>query len=64
LFSQNQSTMKNKTTIGREDLMKIECKVRRETAIKNGIPHFGHQVHKSKKDYNRQALKQQLKSFY
>ena len=56
--------MKNKTTIGREDLMKIERKVRRETVIKNGIPHFGHQVHKSKKDYNRQALKQQLKSFY
>jgi hypothetical protein len=56
--------MKNKTTIGREDLMKIERKVRRETAIQNDIPHFGHQVHKSKKDYNRQALKQQLKSFY
>jgi hypothetical protein len=56
--------MKSKTTIDRNDLMKIERKVRRDTAIKNDIPHFGHQVHKSKKDYNRGALKRELKNLY
>jgi hypothetical protein len=56
--------MKSKTTIDRNDLMKIERKVRRDTAIKNDIPHFGHQVHKSKKDYNRCALKRELKNLY
>ena len=63
-LNSSSQPMKSKTTIDRNDLMKIERKVRRDTAIKNDIPHFGHQVHKSKKDYNRCALKRELKNLY
>jgi hypothetical protein len=50
--------------IERDELLKIDRKARRDMFIKEQIPHRGHQVHKTKKDYNRQAFKQELKAFY
>lgn len=43
-----------------KDLLKIDRKARREAAIEHQIPHRGHQVHKTKKEYNRQQFKKQL----
>lgn len=50
--------------IEKEELLKIDRKARRDMFIKEQIPHRGHQVHKTKKDYNRQAFKRELRNFY
>ena len=57
--------MKKETIrIEKDVLLKIDRKARREAEIEFRIPKFTNKVHKTKKDYNRQALKRELKTFY
>ncbi len=58
--------MKRETIrIERDVLLKIDRKARREAEIEFNIPKFKSKVHKDKKnDYNRQAFKRELKTFY
>jgi hypothetical protein len=58
--------MKRETIrIERDVLLKIDRKARRDAEIEFGVPRFKNKVHKDKKkDYNRQAFKRELKTFY
>lgn len=57
--------MKKETIrIEREELLRIDRKARRDAEIEFRIPKFTNKVHKTKKDYNRQAFKRELKTFY
>ena len=40
----------------------MERKARREADIDLQTPHYGHKVHKTKKDYNRNEYKRELRN--
>jgi len=44
-------------SISKEQYLKIERSAKRQADLELGVPTFKHKVHKSVKDYNRQANK-------
>ena len=48
--------------ISKDQSLKMERKARREADIDLQTPHYGHKVHKTKKDYNRNEYRRELRN--
>ena len=49
-------------TLSKEDSLKMERAARRKADIELQTPHFSHKAHKTKKDYNRNEMKRQMRN--
>ena len=63
MYQQNETDMKAKTKITKEQMLKMERAISRTIEIESGMRINHNKVHKSKKSYNRQESKK-LTNFY
>ena len=63
MYQQNETDMKAKTKITKEQMLKMERAISRTIEIESGMRINHNKVHKSKKSYNRQESKK-LTNFF